>query len=78
MPISTNNESDNNKKKILKQTNLRWNTPKKQKVESENKPKIMFGKKITVKFDTSILTPVAVVTKEPSPVYCLIPLRPNS
>ena len=31
----------------------------------------MFGKKITVNFDTSILTPVAVVTKEPNPVYFL-------
>ena len=34
-------------------------------VDNENKPEIMLGMNITVNFDTSILTPVAVVTKEP-------------
>ena len=33
-------------------------------VDNENKPKIMLGMKIAVHFDTSILTPVAVVTKK--------------
>ena len=67
MEISTNDESDNNeKKKTLKQRNLRWNTLKnKNKEINTNNLEIILGMKITVSFDTSILTPVSVVTKEP-------------
>ena len=42
------------------------NAKEQEKVENENKPKIMLGMKIPVNFDTSILTPVAVVSKEPN------------
>ena len=44
-----------------------WNHThaKEQEVDNKNKPKTMLGMKITVNFDTSISTPVAVVTEEP-------------
>ena len=42
------------------------NAKEQEKVDNENKPKIMLGMKIPVNFDTSILTPVAVVNKEPN------------
>ena len=55
MAIFTNNESDNNKKNKLEVEHAK----EQELVNNENKPQI------PVNIDTSFLTPVAVVTKEP-------------
>ena len=62
MAISTNNKSDNNNKKHWSRQT--WGEHlKEEEVNNKNKPKIMVGMKITLNFDTSISTPVAVVTE---------------
>ena len=64
MAISTNDDTDNNNKNI-EVDKLEVEHAKEQEVDNEHKLKIMLGMKITVNFDTSISTQVAVGSKEP-------------
>ena len=61
MAISTNNQTTITKHFEVDKLEVE-HAKEQELVDNENKPKILLGMKIAVHFDTSILTPVAVVT----------------